>query len=86
MRREFECLVCCGAGVEYGETCLTCGGSGDEPPVDTCDVCECAMKYKRICDYALSSLYVCSDCRDAGMRMLGNDGVSAIYVSIKRRT
>jgi len=23
-----DCMVCGGSGVEYGETCITCGGEG----------------------------------------------------------
>ena len=80
MRREYECWSCGGKGVEYGETCLTCGGTGDEPPPDTCDVCECAMKYKRI---APTYFYVCDDHRDEGMKNLGSV-YTALAVGIKR--
>lgn len=26
-----KCWVCNGSGVDYGETCLTCGGQGKTP-------------------------------------------------------
>lgn len=84
MRREYECWSCGGKGTEYGETCLTCGGTGDEPPPDTCDVCECAMKHKRLGEHRASTLFVCDGCRDAGMKQLGNGIVTALHVGIKR--
>lgn len=63
MRREYACWSCNGTGVEYGD-----GGTGDEPAPDNCDVCERAMKFKRI---AVAALYVCDACRDVGCDQLG---------------
>jgi hypothetical protein len=80
MRRENECWVCSGRGIDYGETCLTCGGTGDEPPIDTCDGCDCAMKYKRINP---RSYYACEDCRDKAYAALGTTHESA-NVGIKQ--
>jgi len=27
-KTQFKCMMCDGSGVDYGETCLTCGGYG----------------------------------------------------------
>lgn len=80
MRREHECWVCGGTGRDYDETCLTCGGTGDEPPPDTCDVCECAMKYKRL---SPRMFYACDDCRVKAYAALGTTHES-VNIGIKR--
>lgn len=52
--------------------------------MDTCDCCACLMKHKRLGERRPSFLFVCDDCRDAGMKRLGRDGVTALQVGIKQ--
>jgi ribosome-binding protein aMBF1 (putative translation factor) len=49
--------------------------------MDTCDCCGKTMRCARLAPRSPSRLFVCQDCRDAGMKRLGRDGVTALHVS-----
>lgn len=49
------CQTCNGAGVEYGETCIGCGGSGRD--TDCCSKCE-----ERGIGFNDDGVFLCEDC------------------------
>lgn len=49
---------------------------------DTCDCCGRKMKHRRLGPNVPTRLFVCEECRDAGLWMLGRFGVTALHVGI----